>query len=191
MPFVGDTTLVLEQVSDRTWCVVEPLTYQGKFQTFIVQENFETDLASVPRALVWLIPSYDRYTKCAVLHDWLWAKEPTVHKADANGIFRRAMREEDVSVIHRWMMWAAVGLTSTLSGLQQIRRRDLPHILTLFLVGIPSAVFVALPFVLVSVWIGLFYIVDGIGFAVDALVNTARPDGKRKQVNTPKLGWRL
>jgi hypothetical protein len=126
-----------------------------------------------------------------VLHDWLWAKEPSVHKADANGIFRRAMREEEVSVVHRWIMWAAVGLASTLKGLHRIRRRDLPHIFTLFLVGLPAAVFVGLPFVLVSVWIALFYVIDGIGFALDALVNATRPDAKRKKVNTPKLGWRL
>lgn len=191
MPFVGDEALSLEQISESKWRVVRPLIYEGKRDRFKIEAGFPTDLASVPRPLVWLIPRYGRYTKCAVLHDWLWARKPSVRKADANGIFRRSMREEGVSVVHRWMMWAAVGLASTLKEPLRIRRRDIPHIIGLVLVGVPSAVFVAVPFVLVSLWIGLFYLVDGIGFIIDALINTARPDIKRKRVNAPNLGWRL
>jgi hypothetical protein len=191
MPFVGDEHLVLKQVSDRDWCLVELLIYQGKKDRFVVDKEFVTDLASVPRPLVWLIPRYGRYTRCAVLHDWLWRREPDVHKADANGLFRRAMREEGVSLVHRWVMWAAVGLASTAKEPDRIRRRDIPHILGLIAVGIPGAAFAAVPFLLTSLWIGLFYLVDAIGYLIDGAVNKARPDAKRKRVNRPNLGWKL
>ena len=190
MPFIGDDKPLLRQIGDATWMLAEPLKYEAKYETFDIPENFETDLASVPRPLVWLVPRYGRYTKCAILHDWLW-RRTAVHKADANGIFRRAMREEGVSVVHRWMMWAAVGLASTLKEPTKIRRRDTPHIIGLFLVGLPSGAFVVIPFVVVSGWIGLFYVVDGAGWLIDRAINKLRPQEERKRVNTPKLGWRL
>lgn len=40
-------------------------------------------------------------------------------------------------------------------------------------------------------WIGLFYVIDGIGRAIEAGVDKARPQRDRQQVNAPKLGWRL
>lgn len=190
MPFIGDDHVVLRQIGDATWMLVEPLTYQAKVDRFTVGKDFETDLASVPRPLVWLIPRYGRYTKCAILHDWLW-RRTNVHKADANGIFRRAMREEGVSLVHRWVMWAAVGLASTLKEPGNIRRRDLPHIGGLFLMGIPAGAFVAVPFVALLAWIGMFYVVDCIGFVLEKLFNKLRPPRERERVNSPDLGWRL
>lgn len=189
MPFVGDDHPLLRQIGDATWMVTEPLTYRAKVDRYTVEKNFETDLASVPRPLVWLIPRYGRYTKCAILHDWLWRRTP-VHKADANGIFRRSMREEDVSLVHRWMMWAAVGLASTIKHPRSIRRRDIPHILGLLAVGLPSAAFVGIPFVIVALWIALFYIVDGVGYLVE-FVTAAFRGSDQQEVNAPSLGWRL
>lgn len=96
-----------------------------------------------------------------------------------------------MSLVHRWVMWVAVGLTSTFSEPTKIRRRDIPHIIGLFLVGLPGGAFVVIPFVLVSVWIGLFYVADGTGWLIDRTLNKLRPRGERERVNTPKLGWRL
>lgn len=61
----------------------------------------------------------------------------------------------------------------------------------LVLVGLPAAAFVVIPFVLVSVWIGLFYIADEIGWLIDGAINKLRPEEERDSVNTPTLGWRL
>src|SRR5437588_995298 len=111
MPFVGGENVVVRQVGDSNWALVEPLVYRGNRETFTAPPGFETQFASVPRALVWLIPRYGRYTKAAILHDFLW-RTGVVPRVDANGLFRRVMRELGVPVVRRWIMWAAVGLRS-------------------------------------------------------------------------------
>jgi hypothetical protein len=72
-----------------------------------------TDFASVPRAFVWFIPRYGRYTKAAILHDYLCSvavPAGRIGRIDADGIFRQAMRELGVPFLRRWIMWAAVRL---------------------------------------------------------------------------------
>ena len=110
MPF-EDESVTVRRVDDSTWCVVEPLVYHGRDQTFVVRRGFETDFATVPRAVIWLIPRFGRYTLPAILHDWLVTEgldQRAVSSRDADGIFRRAMRELGVPVVRRWLMWTGV-----------------------------------------------------------------------------------
>ncbi|HEY5171135.1 MAG TPA: DUF1353 domain-containing protein, partial [Acidimicrobiia bacterium] len=61
------------------WLLTETLTWSGTFRATVRQlevpaspeHPFSTDLASVPRSLTWLFPRYGKYTKAAVLHDYL------------------------------------------------------------------------------------------------------------------------
>lgn len=49
-------------------------THRGQVRQLEVPrapEPFTTDLASAPRILTWLLPGYGKYTKAAVLHDYL------------------------------------------------------------------------------------------------------------------------
>src|SRR5947209_20335964 len=113
MPFTGD--VVVRELSDADgsrWCLLEPLSYYGRRETFVVPVGFTTDFASVPQALTWLVPRYGRYTKAAILHDHLWREGAAgrFRWADADGILRRAMRELDVPFLRRWPMWGAVRL---------------------------------------------------------------------------------
>lgn len=77
-----------------------------------MSEKSTNDFASAPRPLWWLVPRYGRYTKAAVLHDYLCRNgatlEPAVHLSDAGGIFRRSMRELKVDFLRRWIRWSAV-----------------------------------------------------------------------------------
>ena len=110
MPF-DSTALTVRRVADEEWEVVEPLVYRGRRDTFVVPAGFPTDFASVPRLVVWLIPRFGRYTLAAVLHDWLTTeglRTGVVSSRDADGIFRRVMREAGVPVLLRWLMWAGV-----------------------------------------------------------------------------------
>jgi hypothetical protein len=68
----------------------------------------------VPGLFTWLVPRYGRFTKAAILHDFLCdeAKEGRFIRSQADGIFRRVMRELGVGFIRRWVMWAAVRLGS-------------------------------------------------------------------------------
>ena len=176
MPFVeGD--IVVKQVGDKDFELVEPIVYQGRTQQFTVPVGFRTDLASVPRALVWLLPRYGRYTRAAILHDFLWQKgaDVGVSRPDADGIFRRAMRELGVPFLRRWMMWAAVRWVSGPG-------RQLALVL---LVSVPALVFVAIPSVMITLWLVLFWLFELPVFLVLKLHQRVRHTDK--QVNPPEL----
>jgi hypothetical protein len=104
-------TLTVRRASDQLWEVVDPLVYHGRSDTFVVPAGFRTDFASVPRVVVWLIPRFGRYTMAAVLHDWLVTAgiaRGAVSSRDADGLFRRVLREEGVPPLRRWLMWTGV-----------------------------------------------------------------------------------
>lgn len=110
MPFETDSITVRSRGDDE-WTVVGKLVYRGKVDVFVVPDGFRTDFATVPRAVVWLIPRFGRYTLPAVLHDWLCTegiRSGRVTSRQADGIFRRAMRELGVPVARRWLMWTGV-----------------------------------------------------------------------------------
>ncbi|UOY03038.1 DUF1353 domain-containing protein [Blastococcus sp. PRF04-17] len=98
-------------MDDETWALVDELVYQGNRQRFVVPAGFRTDFATVPRVVTWLVPRFGAYTLAAILHDWLVTdglRSGAVTSNDADGIFRRVMRESGVPVIRRWLMWAGV-----------------------------------------------------------------------------------
>jgi hypothetical protein len=172
MPFTeGD--VVVRQLDARWWETVEPLEYRGAHETFLVPAKFRTDFASVPRPFVWLLPSYGDYTKSAILHDYM-LKNPAVTRYDADGLFRRSMRELGVSFARRWVMWAAVRAGARLSG---ARPRD---VLIWLAVAIPTAAFVIVPAAVILVWLTLFWLIEYVFYLV------LRPAGERQR-NKPQL----
>ena len=112
MPFAGDAHVAVQQISDTDWRLLRSLLYEGRRDPFEVPIDQETDFASIPRVFTWFLPRYGKYTKSAILHDYLWRelveKEKTLSRIDADGIFRRSMRELDVAFLRRWIMWSAV-----------------------------------------------------------------------------------
>lgn len=86
-------------------------------------ENF-TDLASVPSWLWWFIASYGRHSRAALLHDYLIADDRTKDRT-ADHAFRVALRESEVPILRRWLMWNAVSLASLLRqfGMPKIPKR--------------------------------------------------------------------
>ncbi|SDD15280.1 Protein of unknown function [Geodermatophilus telluris] len=110
MPF-DPPSAVLSTAGAGGWTLVEPLSYVGRSDRFVVPSGFRTDLASVPRPVLWLVPESGRYTLAAVLHDWLCTvgiATGVVTSRQADGVFRRVMREGGVPVLLRWLMWAGV-----------------------------------------------------------------------------------
>ncbi|NKY58675.1 DUF1353 domain-containing protein [Nocardia flavorosea] len=170
------SSLVVEEIDGEFWKVREPLTYQGADEVFEIPADFRTDFASVPRPLVWLIPRYGVYTRAAILHDFLVRTE-RVSRADADGIFRRTLRECDVSRPRRWMMWAAVRLGGGLRGIS-------PAAFAVFLlIAVPSVIFLAIPTVVVTVFLVLFWCVELIAWVVDRFV----PPDRRTRVPRPQM----
>lgn len=185
MPFAENERIVVVQSGDDDFELVEPITYQGRLETFTVPAGSGTDLASVPRPLVWLFPRYGRYTKAAILHDYLW-RSGVVSKADADGVFRRAMRELGVPIVRRWMMWAAVHTVSAWTDPRDTFRAGIGSVLGLVLIALLSIAFIALPLAVVSVWLGLFAVVEAVAWAIGWAWNRFKRPGKRTQLNPPR-----
>ena len=103
------SALIVSPMPDgRKWKLVRSFTYhQGSEygQDFVhVPAGFITDFASSPRFLWCFIPPFGRFTKAAVLHDYLYQKRkmvwgiggtPIVHttvtRKEADDIFHEAM----------------------------------------------------------------------------------------------------
>ena len=110
-----ENKLHVEELGEGLWRLTDELKYQGAVDRFVVPAGFRTDFASVPRLFTWLVPNSGQYTKSAVLHDWL-LEQPGISRHDADGIFRRTMRELGVSDLRRYVMWGAVRIAGRLKG---------------------------------------------------------------------------
>lgn len=90
------------------WMLLEPLVYEGNTDLFTVPVGFHTDFASVPRLLRSIVSETGVHTRAAVLHDFLGREQRHITQRDADGIFRRVLREAGIGFTLRWLMWAAV-----------------------------------------------------------------------------------
>jgi len=116
MPF--DTKSArLSTVGDNSFRLEAELRYDGGDQGWTIPAGFETDFATVPRVIQWLIPTYGRYTLAAILHDFFCVelgkayrerRTPFITSRDTDGVFRRVMRELGVPFAQRWLIWTGV-----------------------------------------------------------------------------------
>jgi hypothetical protein len=192
--FSTDCRVVVEQVDDKNWTVRQSFSYTGQVDTFTVYDGMSTDFASVPRAFVWLLPRYGRYTKAAIVHDLLWREYATAGKMDwidADGVFRRAMRELGVPFVRRWMMWAAVRWAALLKpGGWKTWWRESWRVLLVTAVVLPVVLPAAL---VVSISLGAFFLLETLIWPVLAVgqVVKRRRGQKSKRVITPTFDWKL
>ncbi len=139
----GDATFVLVRIDEKRYCLTSQFCYvepvidkpskigdpeeygasSGDSQPRIFKvpkDNFqmETDLASVPPFLTWLVPKDGKHTPAALLHDALmphdelWYVGPELDRLEADRIFRNAMQHLGVAFLRRWAMWGAVSLAT-------------------------------------------------------------------------------
>jgi len=89
--------------------LVKDLIYYSKLlnQIIVVPKGFITDFASVPRIFWNILPPSGRYTKAAVLHDYLYQTH-LINKETADNIFKEAMECLGVSKFKIWSMYGAV-----------------------------------------------------------------------------------
>ena len=160
---------------DNRWRLNSPLTYVGQDETFVVPTGFETDFASVPRMFAWFIPTTGRYTRASILHDWLWsqARLGLIGWRDADALFRRAMREDGVAFLRRWIIWAAVrlgSLTHFRAGGAKGWSADFLVILLLFVfigaIVVPPALVILLSLTVFLIYEAVVWVALSIGRAV-------------------------
>jgi hypothetical protein len=95
------------------WRLIKPLVYHGARDRFVVPAGFRTDSGSVPGVLTWLVPRTGKHNRACVVHDWM-CQTRVVTRKDADGIFRRILRELGVGCFRRWVMYVGVRIGARL-----------------------------------------------------------------------------
>lgn len=116
MPFPAGP--ILRYVGLGQYETVGSTLYVGSRDVILIPDAFRTDLASIPRAFWSLLPPNGTYERAAVVHDFACEAlaghqpmpTPALTSRDADGLFRRVMRECGVGVITRWLLWLGVRL---------------------------------------------------------------------------------
>jgi hypothetical protein len=185
-----ETQLVVEQLDDIDWKVMQPLRYQGNSDSFVVPTGSQTDFASVPKIFQWLLPRSGRYTKPAVLHDFLCRRGDQVGCPvnDADGIFRRSMAEMQVPFLKRWVMWAAVRWRSLVITRFKAGPSDIPQVV---LVTIAPGLFIIAGGLVVFVLLFAWFLIEIIWAMFFALLRAVVPPvrARTKPTVRPKLRW--
>jgi len=76
--------------SRKGWVLVAPFRYDSGAGIVEVPPGFETDFASVPRAVLAFVIAGDRAHEAATIHDWLYHAQ-TASRALADALFFDAM----------------------------------------------------------------------------------------------------
>jgi hypothetical protein len=170
------------------------LPYHATELDFVVPVDERTDFASVPRLFVWFLPRYGRYTRAAILHDYLLrtrVRAGDLSRRDADGIFHQALRELGVPFLRRWMMWAAVRWIAVKApGERAGWLKDAWRILPVTIVALPI---VAPAAIVIAITIPVFYLLERIVYGVLLVAQRMhRRQGRQaKRVNEPQLRWKL
>lgn len=88
--------------------ITEPVSIAGH----VVPRGFETDFASIPRALRWLIPTVGRYNLAALIHDYLYDNR-IKSRQYADRVFLYVMIKSGVTRVKAYTMYYAVRLFGT------------------------------------------------------------------------------
>ena len=113
--------LEVEYDDGHIWTLVTPFDYvlsdDMTGPVIHVPAGFQTDFATIPRPLWSLLPPTGKYGKAAVIHDYLYTTgghvpvdKATYTKAQADEIFKNAMKVLGVPSPLRQTMWLAVHL---------------------------------------------------------------------------------
>jgi hypothetical protein len=197
--FGAGSKVVVREVPDQKdprlpdskfWELTTPLTYHARKGDFVAAPPMLTDFASVPRAFVWFLPRYGRYTKAAILHDHLWQKEVGqghISRRDADGIFRQAMRQLEVPFLRRWIMWTAVRWVSLFKTRDFAGWfSDAPLVLLISILALPI---VLPPAILVMVSLVLFWAAEWMVYPFLKIVERKK-GAEGKQANPPQFPYK-
>lgn len=117
------TPLSVRHEVGEDWRLLDPLVFEGSRDFFVIRKGFRTDFASIPRPVRWLFDTTGANSEPAVLHDAVWRESkradgvaPRIDPWDADGLFRRALRESGATALARGLMWIAVRAAAIAAG---------------------------------------------------------------------------
>jgi hypothetical protein len=108
--FEGDliTRLRKKPVNGKWFKLVQPFFYYSEEgQILVIPAGIDTDFASIPRGLRWLIPRVGDHAMAAVMHDWL-CEYKVVPRKEADKLFLEGMRTSEVNWLKRRTMYFGV-----------------------------------------------------------------------------------
>jgi hypothetical protein len=191
MGFVTGPHVLVRQFDKKTWTLEEQVVYLGREDEFVIPVGTRTDFASVPRVFAWLVPPYGLFTAAAVLHDHLWSvavPAGVIGPVDADGLFRRAMRELGVAFLIRWFMWGAVRWAAlTVPARRRGWLGELPRLALVTLAALPV---VAVPALTILLGLAVFAVLEQVVYLLLLLGRAVFPGRQRKQLNRPRPGLR-
>jgi len=85
----------------------EEVHYRGPLIEVTIPKGFRHDGASIPRLLWSLMPRVGRWSRAALVHDYLYANAIGTKKI-ADAVFHDILKFDKVSAITSWTMWKAV-----------------------------------------------------------------------------------
>lgn len=109
MAFLSTLVMASVRTTDR-YQLTSPLIYQHKEDVYVVPAGFETDLASVPNAIKFIVDDDEAdIREAAVVHDWLYSTK-AVPRKKADEILFRAMIELGAGYVKAHIVYWAVRL---------------------------------------------------------------------------------
>lgn len=104
------SALVVTEVTDQTWRLVEPLSFTVDGAVYVVEAGFISDFASVPRLPLAFLLFGDTAHRPACAHDWLYSGRAGVSRQFADDVLMAAMRADGESWWRQQAMYRAVRL---------------------------------------------------------------------------------
>lgn len=110
--------------SGRTATVLAPLKWTSRDgKSFVVPAGFVTDFASIPRVFWNIYPPIGRYTRAAVLHDYLY-RMGLITRAQADAYFLEAMLDCESPWYERYPIYHQVRLWGWLAWRENAKLRE-------------------------------------------------------------------
>ena len=106
-PDDGLPLIVDHRQPSKPFVLTESICYSGPALSVTVPKGFRHDGASVPRVLWAILPRVGRYSRAALIHDYLYDTK-RCGKQIADAAFYDIMKYDGVNPVVRWVMWKAV-----------------------------------------------------------------------------------
>lgn len=162
--FLTGNVKIEEDANSNMKRLLEDVIYQDKYgRVFTVPAGYETDYASIPRALSWVYPKDGPYRKAAIVHDYLITngldkKEFEIESNRVDEIFREAMDDiGGIPKIRQYIMWTGVRLGAIGNKLRRKGSlKTFPKVLGITIVLLP---FIGPPSIGVQLSLLLFWLI--------------------------------